>query len=45
LRSDHDWFEKYIEVGWVFDRNFEFQQPIPKLDVGESVMVRAGIRF
>lgn len=45
LRSDHDWFEKYIEVAWVFDRNIEFKQDLPKIDVGESVLVRAGIRF
>jgi hypothetical protein len=45
LRSDHVYFDKYIEVAWVLGRNFEFQDVLPKLDVQDSVMVRAGIRF
>jgi len=45
VRSDHGWFDKYIEVAWVLGRNFEFRTGIPKVDVDDSVLVRAGIRF
>lgn len=45
LRSDHGWFDKYIEVAWVLGRNLEFQHDLGKLDVGNNVLVRGGIRF
>jgi hypothetical protein len=45
LRSDHVNFEKFIEVAWLYDRNFEFADDIPKFDVGDQVLVRGGIRF
>jgi hypothetical protein len=45
LRSDHGWFDKFIEVAWVPGRNFEFDRDLPKLDVSEQVMARFGIRF
>jgi len=45
LRSDHGWFDKYIEVAWVLGRNFQFAKSLPKTDIDDSVMVRAGIRF
>jgi hypothetical protein len=45
LRSDHINFEKFIEVAYVYDRNFEFLNDIPKFDAGDQVLVRGGIRF
>lgn len=45
VRSDHGWFDKYIEVALVLGRNFEFRQAMPKLDMDDGMMVRAGIRF
>lgn len=46
LRSDHGWFDKYIEVAWVTGRNFENQSGFPPdVDVQDQVMVRGGIRF
>ncbi|MDX1970496.1 MAG: hypothetical protein SFV23_25225 [Planctomycetaceae bacterium] len=45
LRSDHVDFEKFLEVAWVLDRNFEFEKDFPKVDVGDQVLVRGGIRF
>jgi hypothetical protein len=45
VRSDHGWFDKYIEVGLVLGRNFEFRTGLPKTNVDDGMMVRAGIRF
>ncbi len=46
MRSDHGWFDKYIEVAWITGRNFEVQSGFPPdLDVDNQVMVRGGIRF
>ncbi len=46
MRSDHGWFDKYIEVAWVTGRNFENQSGFPpKVNVDDQVMVRGGIRF
>lgn len=46
LRSDHGWFDKYIEVAWITGRNFEVQSGFPpNTDVDDQVMVRGGIRF
>jgi len=45
LRSDHGWFDKYIEVAWVYGRDFEFRTGVPNVDVDDSVLIRAGIRY
>ena len=45
LRSDHVTFDKFIEIAWLFDRNFEFAQDIQKQSVADQVMIRGGIRF
>lgn len=45
IRSDHGWFDKYLEVAWVLGRNFEVRSGLPKTDVDDGVLVRAGIRF
>lgn len=45
IRSDHGFFDKYLEVAWVLGRNVEFRRGLPKYDVDDGVMIRAGIRF
>lgn len=45
LRSDHVHFDKFIEVAWVYGREFEFKRDIQNFDVGNQVLIRGGIRF
>lgn len=45
LRSDHVSFDKFIEVAWDLNRDFEFQDTIPKFEAGNQVLIRGGIRF
>lgn len=45
LRSDHVWYDKYVEVGYVFGRKAEFLNTIPNFNIGDGIMVRFGVRF
>lgn len=45
LRSDHVWYDKYIEVGYVFGRQVQFLNTIPNFNLGDGVMARIGVRF
>lgn len=45
LRSDHGWYDKYLEVGYVLGRNVEFKNGTPGFDIKDTLMVRYGVRF
>lgn len=45
LRSDHVYYDKYIEVAWVLGRSFEFEETFGKLDADDTILIRGGIRF
>ncbi len=45
LRSDHEWYDKYVEVGYVLGRHDQFLHSTPSFDVGDGIMARAGVRF
>jgi len=45
LRSDHSWYDKYIEVGYVFGRQVEFLNSVPSFNLGDGIMARMGVRF
>ena len=45
LRSDHSWYDKYIEIGYVFGRQNIFSGNQPGFDVNNGIMARFGVRF
>ena len=45
LRSDHGWFDKSLEVGYVFGRQVEFLRATPGFDIKDSFMIRYAVRF
>lgn len=45
LRSDHQTYDKFIEVGVVFGRNVEFLNTTPGFGLNEALMLRAGVKF
>ena len=45
LRSDHQWYDKYIEVGYVFQREAKFLHATPGFNIGDGFMARFGVRF
>lgn len=45
LRSDHQWYDKYFEVGLVFGRQNTFLNSTPDFNVNNGLMLRFGVRF
>ncbi len=45
LRSDHPTYDKYIEVGYIFDRQAQYLRSTPGFNIGDGIMARFGIRF
>ena len=48
LRSDHGWYDKSIEVGYVFGRQAEFLRntaSYPNFDINSTFMVHYSVRF
>jgi len=45
LRSDHQWYDKYLEVGYVFGRQVDYLRTVPDFNIGDGIMVRYGVRF
>ena len=45
LRSDHQWYDKFIEVGYVFGRQVQFLNSTPSFNIGDGIMARAGVSF
>lgn len=45
LRSDHATYDKYLEVGYVIDRQAKFLHATPNFDIQNGIMFRFGIRF
>ena len=45
LRSDHGWYDKSIEAGYVFNRDVEFAKGTPGFDIKNNFMVRLTMRF
>lgn len=45
LRSDHQWYDKYFEVGYVLGRQVEYLHSTPGFDISDGLMARLGVRF
>lgn len=45
LRSDHQWYDKYLEVGYVFSRQNIFLNSVPDFNINGGLMARFGVRF
>ncbi|MBM4077021.1 MAG: hypothetical protein FJ267_15435 [Planctomycetes bacterium] len=45
LRSDHGWYDKSVEVAYVFHRDVEFRRVTPDFEINDTFMVRCAIRF
>jgi hypothetical protein len=45
LRSDHQWYDKYIELGYVFSRQNIFLGTTPGFNLTDGIMARFGVRF
>ena len=45
LRSDHGWYDKTIEAGYVFGRQVDFLQGAGGFDINNTFMVRFAVRF
>ncbi len=45
LRSDHGWYDKSIEAGYVFNRNVDFRNGTPGFDIKDNFMIRLTMRF
>lgn len=45
LRSDHVWYDKFVEVGYVFGRNVDFKTTTPGFSFSDTLMLRAGVKF
>ena len=45
VRSDHGWYDKSLEVGYVFGRQVEFLRGTPGFDINNTFMVHYSVRF
>lgn len=45
LRSDHSWYDKFVEVGYVIGRQAKYLRTAPDFDINDGLMVRLGVRF
>jgi hypothetical protein len=45
VRSDHQWYDKYVEVGYVIGRQVDFLRSTPSIDIADGIMARVGVRF
>lgn len=45
LRSDHGYYDKFIEAGVVLGRQVDFKHGTPGFDMRDSFIVRGGIKF
>ena len=45
LRSDHQWYDKYVEIGYVFGRQNIFLGNTPGFNINDGMMARFGVRF
>ena len=45
LRSDHQWYDKFVEVGYVFGRHTEFLHSTPDFNLSNGIMARLGVQF
>ena len=45
LRSEHQYYDKFVEVGYVLGRNVDFLRTTPGFNVSDTLMLRAGIKF
>jgi hypothetical protein len=45
LRSDHGWYDKSVEVGYVLGRQVEFLKHTPSFDINDTYMIRFAVRF
>jgi hypothetical protein len=45
IRSDHVYYDKYIELAWVLGRSFEFERTLGKINASDTLLIRGGIRF
>lgn len=45
LRSDHVWYDKFVEVGYVFGRNVDFKTTTSGFNINDTLMLRAGVKF
>ncbi len=45
VRSDHCYYEKFIEVGAVLGRDVDFKYGTPNFNLSDTFMARFGIRF
>ena len=45
LRSDHQWYDKYLEIGYVFSRQNIFLGNTPGFNINNGIMARFGVRF
>ena len=35
----------FVETGWVFDRSLEYENTPGEIDLGDAILLRAGIQF
>jgi len=45
LRSEHQYYDKFVEVGYVLGRSVEFLQLTPGFNINDTLMLRAGVKF
>lgn len=45
LRSDHGWYDKFFEVGYVLGRDVEFRRALPDFEINDTLMLRYGVRY
>jgi hypothetical protein len=45
LRSDHPTYDKFLEVGYVIDRQAKFLHAVPDFDISNGIRASFGIRF
>ncbi len=45
LRSDHGWFDKSFEIGYVLGREVDFANGTPGFDIKDTFMIRYAVRF
>jgi len=45
LRFDRQVYAKFIEAGWVFDRDVEFKGSTPDFEIRSGFIARAGLRY
>ena len=45
VRSDHGWYDKSLEVGYVLGRQVEFLHGTPGFDIKDTFMIHYAVRF